>query len=100
MSEDFSHLSGIAYSIHRKIIEMIFIAGSGHPGGSLSGVEIGTAVFSSLLKDNPKDPQDPEQDRFILSKGHATSLLYSELQESGYFPESWLEHFMGPVSPI
>ncbi len=100
MSEDFSHLSIIAKRIRRKINEMIYRAGSGHPGGSLSGVELGTALFFHLLKHNPQHPQDPERDRFILSKGHAAPLLYALLQEAGYFPEEWLATFRQLDSPL
>jgi transketolase len=100
MKEDFSHLSSIAKRIRRIIIEIIHRAGSGHPGGSLSGVEIGTALFFHLLVHNPEKAKDPLRDRFILSKGHAAPLLYALLQESGYFPEEWLSGFRKLDSPL
>ncbi|MDD5039160.1 MAG: transketolase, partial [Dehalococcoidales bacterium] len=61
-------------------------AGSGHPGGSLSAVEILTSLYFGLLRHNPKDPQWPDRDRFILSKGHAAPLFYATLAECGYIP--------------
>jgi len=65
---------------------MTAAAGSGHPGGSLSAVEIVTALFFRALRHRPSEPQWVERDRFILSKGHAAPLLYAALAESGYFP--------------
>jgi transketolase len=61
-------------------------AGSGHPGGSLSAVEIVTALYWRVLRHRPDDPQWPDRDRFILSKGHAAPVLYAALAECGYFP--------------
>ena len=61
-------------------------AGSGHPGGSLSAVEIVTVLYFRLLRHKPSDPQWSDRDRFILSKGHAAPLLYAALAECGYFP--------------
>jgi transketolase len=63
---------------------MIGRAGSGHPGGSLSAVEIVTTLFFRELRHKPQDPCWPERDRFILSKGHAAPLLYAVLAECGY----------------
>jgi transketolase len=76
----------VARRLRRHIITMTGKAGSGHPGGSLSAVEIVTALYFNLLRHNPKDPKWPDRDRFILSKGHAAPLLYAALAESGYFP--------------
>ncbi len=100
MDKDYSHLLSIARRVRRKIIEIIFKAGSGHPGGSLSGVEIGTALFFHILNHNPEDPKDPKRDRFVLSKGHAAPLLYALLQEAGYFPKEWLTGFRKLNSPL
>ena len=76
----------IAKKLRRHIITMTAKAGSGHPGGSLSSVEIVTALFFNFLRHDPKDPRWPDRDRFVLSKGHAAPLLYSALAETGYFP--------------
>ena len=76
----------IAKRLRRHIITMTGKAGSGHPGGSLSAVEIVTALYFKLLRHKPLDPKWSDRDRFILSKGHAAPLLYATLAECGYFP--------------
>ena len=79
-------LKAIAKRLRRHIITMTGKAGSGHPGGSLSAVEIVTTLYFRLLRHKPDDPQWSQRDRFILSKGHAAPLLYATLAECGYFP--------------
>jgi transketolase len=79
-------MEAIAKRLRRHIITMTGKAGSGHPGGSLSAVEILTALYFKVLRHKPSDPQWPDRDRFILSKGHAAPLLYATLAECGYFP--------------
>ncbi len=79
-------MEGVAKKLRRHIVSMTGKAGSGHPGGSLSAVEIVTALYFGLLRHNPKDPYWPDRDRFILSKGHAAPVLYAALAECGYFP--------------
>jgi transketolase len=76
--------------MRREIIKMIAVAGSGHPGGSLSAVEILAALYFKILKHNPADPHWVDRDRFILSKGHAAPVLYSALAASGYLPQEEL----------
>lgn len=66
-------------------------ASSGHPGGSLSAVEIVAALYFSKMRHDPKNPKWADRDRFVLSKGHAAPLLYAALAESGYFPVSELK---------
>ena len=79
-------MEAIAKRLRRHIISMTGKAGSGHPGGSLSAVEIVTALYFRRLRHKPQDPQWSDRDRFILSKGHAAPLLYATLAECGYFP--------------
>jgi transketolase len=79
-------MEAVAKRLRRHIISMTGEAGSGHPGGSLSSVEIVTALYFNMLRHKPEDPQWSDRDRFILSKGHAAPLLYAALAESGYFP--------------
>ena len=79
-------MQAMTKSLRRHIISMIGAAGSGHPGGSLSAVEIVTALYFGILRHKPKEPCWPGRDRFILSKGHAAPLLYATLAECGYFP--------------
>lgn len=72
-------------------------AGSGHPGGSLSAVEILIALYFKYLRHNPQNPKWEDRDRFILSKGHAAPALYAVLAECGYFPieELWTLRRLG-----
>ncbi|MEA1959577.1 MAG: transketolase [Chloroflexota bacterium] len=72
--------------LRRHIIEMIAESESGHPGGSLSAVEIITALYFNVLRHDPENPQWPDRDRFVLSKGHAAPVLYAALAECGFFP--------------
>ncbi len=81
-----NEMEAIAKRLRRHIITMTGKAGSGHPGGSLSAVEIVTTLYFKLLRHKPSDPQWSDRDRFILSKGHAAPLLYAVLAECGYFP--------------
>lgn len=74
-----------AVTIRKHIIEMLFYAASGHPGGSLSAVDALVALYFHHMNHNPKNPKDPDRDRFILSKGHAAPALYAVLAECGYF---------------
>jgi len=84
-------LSGIAREARRWIVRMTHEAGSGHPGGSLSIVEILTALYFRVMKHDPENPHWEERDRMVLSKGHGAPGLYALLALSGYFdPEELL----------
>ena len=78
-------LKAKAKLVRRHIVEMTGAAASGHPGGSLSCTEMLVALYFNLMEHNPQDPQWPDRDRLILSKGHASPALYSALAEAGYF---------------
>ena len=78
-------LNLMAVKIRKHIIEMLYRAASGHPGGSLSAVDALVALYFRHMRYDPKNPEDPNRDRFILSKGHAAPALYAVLAESGYF---------------
>jgi len=75
----------MAVKIRKHVIEMLYHAKSGHPGGSLSAVDALVALYFSHMFHDPKKPDNPDRDRFILSKGHAAPALYAVLAESGYF---------------
>jgi transketolase len=75
-----------ARGIRCDIVRMLEAAGSGHSGGSLSAVEIVTALYWRVLRIRPEDPAWPDRDRFVLSKGHAAPVLYAALAERGFFP--------------
>ncbi len=85
-AKDICNLNLMAVKIRKHIIEMLYRAKSGHPGGSLSAVDALVALYLVHMRHNPKKPLDPNRDRFILSKGHAAPALYAVLAESGYFP--------------
>lgn len=84
--DEFAVLKDNALKIRRHIIRMITEAKSGHPGGSLSAVEILTALYFKVMRIKPEDPHWADRDRFVLSKGHAAPVLYSALAEKGFFP--------------
>jgi len=83
--QDILRLKEIAKKTRRLIIESVTEAGSGHPGGSLSAVELVVALYFYKMRHDPKNPKWEDRDRFILSKGHAAPLLYSVLAQAGYF---------------
>jgi transketolase len=90
-----------AKTIRKAIITSTTTAGSGHPTSSLSGVEIAVALFfGGILRYDPKNPHWPERDRFILSKGHASPLLYAALAEAGYFSKDLLYTLRKLDSPL
>jgi transketolase len=83
---DVKTIQATATRMRKDIVEMIAEAGSGHPGGSLSAADIvATLYFGGVLNHDPANPEWPERDRFILSKGHAAPVLYAALAEAGYF---------------
>ncbi len=86
-----ANLEETAKRIRRHIIEMIYEAKSGHPGGSLSCVEILVALYFYKMRYDAKNPKWPDRDRFILSKGHGAPALYAVLAETGFFPISELK---------
>ncbi len=82
-----AELAHIARKLRVHVVNMIAAANSGHPGGSLSAIEIITALyFGRVLRYDPKRPDWPDRDRFILSKGHGVPAQYAALAEAGYFP--------------
>lgn len=87
------NLEEIAKKIRVNIIEEVSSAKSGHPGGSLSGVEILTYLYFKEMRVDPKDPHKEDRDRFVLSKGHASPLLYAILAEKGFFDPNELKGF-------
>lgn len=86
-------LRAIAADIRKHIITMIYSAGMGHMGGSLSSVEILVALYFHVMRYDPAHPAAPDRDRFILSKGHSVEGLYAILARAGYFPESVLSTY-------
>jgi len=94
-------LEVLAKSIRRDVLKMIAAAGSGHPGGSLSLVEILVALyFGQIMKHNSENPGDRNRDRFVLSKGHAAPVLYAALAEAGYISKDLLPTLRRLGSPL
>lgn len=82
-----NQLDDVATQMRMDIISMISEAGSGHPGGSLSCIDILTALYmGGVLVHDPANPEDEARDRFVLAKGHAAPALYCTLAHAGYFP--------------
>ena len=86
-------LTSVAINLRRSIVTMVHAAASGHPGGSLSAVELVASLYFRALNHRPDDPSWSERDRFILSKAHACPVLYAALAHAGYFPEEELTTF-------
>ncbi len=84
-------LKRIANNVRRGIIDSVYSAGCGHPGGSLSIADILTYLYFEKMNIDPKNPGMQERDRFVLSKGHTAPALYSVLAERGYFPKEDLK---------
>jgi transketolase len=94
-------LEEITKKLRRHIIVSTTAAGSGHPSTSLSMVEVITVLyFGGVLRYDPKEPRDPNRDRFILSKGHGAPGLYAVLAEAGYFPTDELINLRKLGSPL
>ena len=89
-----------ANEIRKSIISMIVKAKGGHIGCSLSEADILAVLFYNTLNFSPETRNDPNRDRFVLSKGHASEGLYATLAERGFFPKSWLFNYLKHDSPL
>ena len=92
-SVDIESLKKKAVVFRKGILHLTHSAGSGHPGGSLSAVEILISLYDYKMHYDPKNPQWEERDRLIISKGHITPAAYVALAHYGYFPEKELEGY-------
>lgn len=90
---EIKNLEEISRNIRRNIIEMVYSASSGHPGGSLSITDILTVLYFYEMNVNIDNPKDEDRDRLVLSKGHCSPALYAVLAEKGYFPKEDLKTF-------
>jgi transketolase len=86
--------------IRRRSFQMVYEAQMGHPGGDFSAADILATLYFGVLRFDPKAPQDPGRDRFVMSKGHCTGAFYSVLAAAGYFPEAMLSTYMRPESRL
>ena len=90
---DIKELEDKAKQIRKGIIETVYYAKSGHPGGSLSIADVLTVLYFNEMRINPKEPKWEERDRLVLSKGHCSPVLYSCLANRGYFSIEDLKTF-------
>ena len=86
-------LENVAQEVRQKIVEQVYTAQSGHPGGSLSCADILTVLYFNQMNINPKKPNAEARDRFVLSKGHCSPALYAVLAKKGYFAQEQLAEF-------
>lgn len=93
-------LKEIAKDLRKKVVTILYEAGSGHPGGSLSAAEFVTACYFYEMNVDPKNPKWAERDRFVLSKGHVCPVLYAALSTRGFFPEETLHTLRKEGSPL
>jgi len=91
--QELKQLKRIATQVRKHIIDEVYSASSGHPGGSLSCTDILTVLYFHEMRVDPKNPDWSDRDRFVLSKGHCAPALYAVLAERGFFPVEDLVSF-------
>ncbi|MBZ0156837.1 MAG: transketolase [Alphaproteobacteria bacterium] len=99
-SPNIHSLTEQARQVRIEILKMLTASGSGHTGGSLSAADLVTALYFHKMKHRPQEPQWPERDRFILSKGHAAPVLYVALALTGYFDRALLKDLRKVGCPL
>lgn len=97
---DLDQLKRLATQVRIDVVKMIGAAGSGHPGGSLSEVELLIGLYFAVMRYDAKNPEWAERDRIVLSKGHACPALYAVMAEAGYFDKKLLPTFRKLGSPL
>ncbi len=93
-------LKSKALEVRREILAMVYRANSGHVGGSLGATDLIVTLYHHLMKHDPQNPEWEDRDRFILSKGHCTPVIYAVLADCGYFPKEDLKTFRRPGSHL
>jgi transketolase len=93
-------LAALARELRVDIIEMLAAAKSGHPGGSLSAIDVIATLFHAEMRHRPHEPAWADRDRFVLSKGHGVPALYATLASCGYFPRAELKTLRQPGSRL
>src|SRR5688572_19649196 len=89
-----------ATRIRLRDLRMVYEAGQGHLGGEFSAIDILTTLYFGVLRIDPHRPDDPDRDRFVLSKGHAAAALYVTLAEAGFLDPDQLSTFEAPLSAL
>jgi transketolase len=100
VNRDLTQLRETAKSVRRDIVRMIGLANSGHPGGSLSAADLITALYFAEMNHSAEHPDDPNRDRFVLSKGHGVPAQYAVMAEAGYFDKELLSTLRQFESPL
>ncbi|MBU0640352.1 MAG: transketolase [Planctomycetes bacterium] len=90
----------LARRIRSAALRMVHHAKASHIGTGLSMADLLAVLYGKILRVNPEVPEQPERDRFILSKGHGAAVLYATLAECGFFPAQWLETYCDDGSPL
>lgn len=90
---DISEMKQISKEVRKSIVEEVYLAKSGHPGGALSCTDILVALYFNQMNIDPQKPYDENRDRLVLSKGHACAALYAVLAHRGYFDKELLKTF-------
>ncbi|WP_326793499.1 transketolase (plasmid) [Streptomyces sp. NBC_00841] len=99
-TEAAAELAGLSASVRCDVLTTIQAAGMGHVGGDLSVTDLLVTALWGTLRMHPDEPDHPQRDRFVLSKGHCAAALYSTLASCGFFPRARLREFMAPLSPL
>jgi transketolase len=89
-----------AREARRRSLALVAMSGKGHVGGDLSAAEILATLYTAVLRFDPNNPSAPARDRFVMSKGHSSAMLYATLDQGGFFETGLLETFMQPGSPL
>jgi transketolase len=99
MAKEVGALRKKAYQLRKDVVEMVYRARSGHPGGALGMADVMTVLHYKFLRDRPQEPRWPERDRLILSNGHTCPILYAILADKGYFSreELWKLRKLGSL---
>ena len=90
----------LALSIRRSVLRITSSGQASHVGSCLSVIDILAVLYGSVMNFRPSEPDWPERDRLIVSKGHAAAAVYSALAELGYFPKGWLDKYSSEGSPL
>jgi transketolase len=93
-------LSQAARAIRRCDLQMVKAAGLGHIGGDFSSADIVAVLLLAVLNIDPSRPKLADRDRFVMSKGHSSGVLYATLAAAGFFSPALLEQYMKPLSPL
>src|SRR5437868_13484291 len=99
-TEKVEKLQKLASSVGRRDLQVVHGAKLGHVGGEMSAIDILVTLYFAVLRIDPNRPNDPERDRFILSKGHSVVALYTTLAYRGFFPREELDTFAQPLSKL